>query len=476
MASQAGDDELKVQLTRMQLALRQYVARRCPSTRLPVELWDIIFEQCVPDTPEPSLINAPLNVSQVCRRWRNIALSNTLIWTALTITCRHTETDQALQSLQRVVQIWLNRSRARHLTVSLAQCDSVKSESLVSLLLETVLVHASHLRSLQVRAPEACLFPLEVPHLYLPVLDHLKIESPWPHLTTPDFTIPVDRAPRLRSLAVLDAFFNATHIAVFDYTQLAELVLLPDSRAPPHMFWTADEALDFIAEAPHLKTLRIAIDDFMPRRSTVATAAGLVSLSLEFRDALSGTSGRPARIGAFFSFLDTPNLHHLALCDRGAPNPILWPLSQFLDTWPQDQFLVYLAATPLRSLHLENLPLYETQVIECLQQVPQLTDLVLEAPAVRGSQRNVGDLLLAALTNRSVPLSGTPIASALRSVEFRHCGKRCTEQALISMVDSRIGALQYLRVHRSAIPSKELAARVARWNVVVDVQYDSSST
>jgi hypothetical protein len=87
----------------------------------------------------------------------------------------------------------------------------------------------------------------------------------------------------------------------------------------------------------------------------------------------------------------------------------------------------YLGATSLRALALEYLPLYETQVIECLQRVLQLTELVLKVFARRGSQRNVGDILLRPLTSWIVPPNGVPIALALHSVEFRHCGKRCTE-------------------------------------------------
>jgi hypothetical protein len=461
------------QIAHIQIALRQYVARRCPASRLPVELWDMVFEECVPHPPQPSLVEAPLNVSQVCRRWRNIALSNPVIWSALAVTTtrRHTEHGHALEALHRLIQLWLHRSGTRQLSVSLAQSDEVKSTSSISLLLDAVLAHATHLRSLGVRAPEACLFPLESPALYLPELEHLKIESPWSQPPIPGFQISLDRTPRLSGLAVVHASFDAAHIGGFDYRQLTELTLVPDAQAPPDVFWTADEALAFLAEAPHLQTLRLAINDFMPRRRTLAQADALHSLSLEFRDALTGAPRRHARIGAFFSLLYTPNLQQLTLRDRGAAHTVIWPLYQHLDQWPQAQFLAYLGATPLRALTLEHLPLYETQVIECLQQVPQLRELVLEAPARRGSQRNVGDLLLRALTSWNVPPDGVPIASALRSVEFRHCGKRCTEQALISMVDSRLGALQYLRVHRSALPSQELAARVARWNMVVDVQY-----
>ncbi|KAJ7761108.1 hypothetical protein B0H16DRAFT_1884529 [Mycena metata] len=462
------------QLAQMKNALREYVARRCPASRLPIELWDLIFEECVGDAQEMSLVNAPLNVSQVCRRWRNISLSNPGLWSALAVTPtrHHAEDDYALEALHRVVQLWLRRAVARPLSVSLAQSDSVGSEGPLLLLLDAVLLHAPHLRHLDIRAPEACLIPLDSPALYLPALERLKIESPWPQPLAASITLPLHRAPRLRSFAVLRTSFDAAHVFAFDYTQLTELTLLPDAQAAPEVFWTAEETLTFLAEAPRLRTLRVAVNDYMPHRRTLAHADALQSLTLEFRDALSTLPPRPTRIGAFFSLLYTPNLRHLTLRDRGAAHPAVWPLHQFLDTWPQAQFLAYLSTTQLRALTLEHLPLYETEVIECLQRVPLLTELVLAARAQGGLQRNVGDLLLCALTSRTVPPNGTPIVTALRKVEFRHCGKRCTEQALISMVDSRLGALEYLRVHRSALPSQNLAAQLARWDMVkVDMHY-----
>ncbi|KAJ7187774.1 hypothetical protein C8R46DRAFT_1240969 [Mycena filopes] len=460
--------ELEDQIAHLKNALREYVARRCPASRLPIELWDMIFEECVPATARPSLVDAPLNVSQVCRRWRGIALSNPVIWSALAITTtrRHNEHNDSFQALHRIVQLWLRRSGSRPLSVSLAQSDTVESASTLCLLLESVLQHAPQLRSLEIHAPEACLFPLDSPALCLPALERLKIDSPWPQLATP-FSLPLHCAPRLRNLAVLRASFDAAHLTAFDYTRLTELTLLPDEQAPSDVFWTAEETLTFIAAAPHLRTLRIAVNDFMPHRRTLAHADALVSLTLEFRDALAGAPRRTARIGAFFSLLYTPHLRQLTLRDRGAAPPVLWPLYQFLEAWPQAQFLAYLGTTPqLRALTLAHLPLYETEVIECLQRVPLLTALVLEA--ARGSQRSVGDLLLRALTlTTPIPIVG----AVLRSIEFRGCGKRCTEQALIAMVDSRRGALEYLRVHRSALPSQELAARLVRWDVVVDVHY-----
>ncbi|KAJ7680736.1 hypothetical protein DFH06DRAFT_1315477 [Mycena polygramma] len=451
-----------------QIVLRKHVARCCPARRLPVELWDIIFENCVPSTPGPSLVEAPLNVSQVCRSWRDIALSHSVLWSTLAINtnCSHTEGSYALETLRDIIQLWLGRSVTRLLSVSLTQSGEDKSTGGMSFLLEAVLAHTTNLRGLEVRAPETCLGPLASPALYLPELEHLKIESPWPALSNAAFLLPLDRVPRLRSLAALHISFDAAHISVFDYRQLTELTLLPDVHAPASVCWTADEALTFLADAPKLRTLRVAVSDRSPRRGTFVQADALHSLSLHFYDARFTFPRRHVRIGGFFALLCTPNLQQLAVRDCGLDNPDVWPPEQFLGIWPVKEFLVYLRATQLRVLKLKHLPLYQTQVVECLQQLPQLMELVIEARAHRGMQHSVGDFLLMALTKFQPPADFEPIATALRSVEFRNCGARCREPELLKMFNSRC-ALKYLRLHRAALPSEELVGRIASWNPVV---------
>jgi hypothetical protein len=98
------------------------------------------------------------------------------------------------------------------------------------------------------------------------------------------------------------------------------------------VFWTADEVLTFLAEVPHLHTLHLS----QPMRRTLAQADTLLSLSLEFCDALDGSPRRSPCISAFSSLLYTPNLQHLTLRDHGAANTVIGPSYQFFDKWPQD--------------------------------------------------------------------------------------------------------------------------------------------
>ncbi|KAJ7282838.1 hypothetical protein C8J57DRAFT_1463437 [Mycena rebaudengoi] len=541
--------ELEHQIARVQFALRQYVARHCPASRLPVELWDMIFAACVPDTPAPSLVDAPLSVSQVCRSWRSTVLSNPRLWSALALTTtrRHTERGSALEAFHRLVQLWLARSAARPLFVSLTQSDALKSTlaafSPVPLLLTAVLAHAARIHTLELRIPEVFLFPLEAPDLRLPALEHLKIASPWPHLTAPDLLLPLHVAPRLHTLALRDttAAFPLAH-------HLTTLTFLPAPHTPPPALWTLDDALALLAAAPALHTLHLAVADAMPLRRALAHAPALRDLALEFRDAdaLLHTrphgphTRRPARLGALFSLLYTPHLRRLALrlpdyspfppahTHPFPANPHHHPHHP-LPAWPQAQFLAFLRTAPrLVRLHLARLPLFETEVLAALRCVPRLRELVVEARRGGGAQRSVGDTLVGGMTlgaacaGRGVSCPetdsddedeegegsgdmacGEGVARGLRRVEFRHCGKRCSEEALVRMIESRgagcvcaggadgkaqlgdeaqlgadhpkgtgarHGPLQYVRVHRAAEPSPGLVARVARRGVVLDVR------
>ncbi|KAF7321982.1 hypothetical protein MKEN_00720800 [Mycena kentingensis (nom. inval.)] len=434
------------------MALAPQLPQPTPSSRrveLPIELWDIIFELSGPDAATLSLVHSPLNVSQVSRRWRAIGLSNTALWSTLAVTTtrRHAEDALAFDALYRVVRLWLRRSGTRLLCVSLTHSDNVETARPLDALLESVLRHSCRLRALRVDGPGSALFPLEHPGLCFPALEDLKIDttsSQHPG-AAPEVTVALNYPPRLRSLV---AHASSVQIAAVDCRQLTALDVLGT-------FWTVEETLVFLADAPHMQNLRLSVNGATPNQHPRVEAPSLRSLTLEFDESLSPASLRCSRIGVFFALLHTPNLDHLSIHER--------PVTALpLNSWPHSQFVSFLGRTPLlRSLHLAHLPLYETQIVECLQQIPLLVDLVLEAQ----SQRNVGDLLVNALA--------CGIAAALRSVEFRHCGKRCTEQALIHMVDSRVasGELRYLRVHRSALPSPELVKRVEEWEVVVDVQY-----
>ncbi|KAJ7752719.1 hypothetical protein B0H14DRAFT_2280499, partial [Mycena olivaceomarginata] len=51
-----------------------------PMAHLPVEIASDIFLRCVPTTPRPGPITAPMVFLDICQLWCNIALSTPFLW------------------------------------------------------------------------------------------------------------------------------------------------------------------------------------------------------------------------------------------------------------------------------------------------------------------------------------------------------------------------------------------------------------
>ncbi|KAF4564488.1 hypothetical protein EYR36_002424 [Pleurotus pulmonarius] len=104
------------QLARVRRISRSLALFHRPSTaqRLPAEVLSLIFACATHDSHERSdTLTSPLIVSQVCSRWRRIALSTSLLWTAITVTYPYTTAQR-----QRI-EAWLSRSKAQPLDLLL---------------------------------------------------------------------------------------------------------------------------------------------------------------------------------------------------------------------------------------------------------------------------------------------------------------------------------------------------------------------
>lgn len=98
-----------------------------PVLTLPNEIVSEIFIKALPEepyrsppddaSPSPSGPSCPLLLGQVCRRWRQIALSTPSLWTALDLSLDDKLTNHKNQLC--LLQTWLERSRACPLTISI---------------------------------------------------------------------------------------------------------------------------------------------------------------------------------------------------------------------------------------------------------------------------------------------------------------------------------------------------------------------
>ncbi|KAJ7174044.1 hypothetical protein C8R43DRAFT_976983 [Mycena crocata] len=123
-----------------------------PMTRLPLELSSDIFLRCIADFPVPSADAAPLVFLNVCRAWRDIALSTPALWTAIRVQFpRHPD-------FRELLDLWFSRARFSSLSLSLYADPQTTIEFLdVAALDPTVvaLVHknANRMRHLELYLP-----------------------------------------------------------------------------------------------------------------------------------------------------------------------------------------------------------------------------------------------------------------------------------------------------------------------------------
>ncbi|KAJ7256108.1 hypothetical protein C8J57DRAFT_1075220, partial [Mycena rebaudengoi] len=72
-----------------------------PVLTLPTEITVEIFRHTLPPNPDPSSLEAPLLLGQICQQWREIALNAHELWQSLSFS-KHRSTP--------LLQMWLSRS------------------------------------------------------------------------------------------------------------------------------------------------------------------------------------------------------------------------------------------------------------------------------------------------------------------------------------------------------------------------------
>jgi hypothetical protein len=456
-----------------------------PISKLPVELWEKIFLDCLPEEGEarPCPREAPLILTQICGGWRNIALSSPRLWSTLAIktSARH-ERKQDEEKFKNIVQMWLSRSAACPLSISLTsgtlfQSYRTPSSRLVPIW-DALAPHIGHWKSLDLNVPESSLSTLFTsPPRHLPLLESLKLDV-FPEMQSWQATsFTLESAPRLKRVFFAHVTFDIRSLNI-NYAQLTEMTVLPQAWAKAEMFLTIEECLEILAVAQNLTKCMLCIEDVMPTRSA-SIVSPVKEFHISFRDSdrranLRGVQPhRSIRLGQFFELSTMPMLQTLTVGNF---------VGNFTDsgTWPNNSFVTFLAqsACPLQSIRLAFLPILESELISLLRLTPDLTHLVVEARQGVGAQLSVGDDLLRALA--ICPLSSCDhcLAPCLESIDFRYCGKRCTERAILDMIESRqpsegeqvvrhgtrVSQLKSFSIQMSHRPGEDLSSKVGNWS------------
>ncbi|KAJ7625776.1 hypothetical protein FB45DRAFT_922291 [Roridomyces roridus] len=199
--------------------------------RLPTELCTVIFKLCLQYhgayLAKPSPREAPLLLTHICRRWRDVCLDTPDLWTSIHFTTGSVE----------LLKLWLSRTGDRLLDVTL---NSVHTEKATQLL-ELIMIQAHRLRAIHLRLPRSVFSRVRGP---FPVLERLSI---WPgSRDTAAERIVIGDAPMLREARISALEFHSVHLP---WAQLTTLHFHP---------YPFKGSANPIARCPALVNLRIA--------------------------------------------------------------------------------------------------------------------------------------------------------------------------------------------------------------------------
>ncbi|KAG0706514.1 hypothetical protein DFH29DRAFT_1076953 [Suillus ampliporus] len=307
--------------------------------RMPTEILSQIFHHCLPDFYSlPLLSIAPLLLTRVCRRWREVAIGTPNLWCKLHVSFAprdHWE-QQAL-----CYHSWLKRSRGCpiSLNVSRGGNDLTKLQSLLQ-------PYVDQIASL-------CIDVLDTdqPQLLLenlPALQELIIYIETPE-APPHTAQYISRLPfSLRTLRVIGPCFGLQDIYSFNpvWTHLTNVEIdIYEPDAVPHL----------LQLGPNLSSLVVHM--YASSDETLAlqpsTQTKLQSLCITFED---------AKIHTFPNLLDALSLPNLRVLDV-----------DFVTSWPHEAFMAFLVRS---NCPLENLIFHARIVVPTDEQRAEYVALI----------------------------------------------------------------------------------------------------
>lgn len=257
--------------------------------RLPAEVLCHIFDYCLPDTkhlsPTPDM--APILLTRVCRRWREVAVDMPSLWCRLSIKV-------FLKDWQHnafCYDTWLKRSRGRPLSLALQWQEHVLTE--LQSLLQPYLKHVSSLSILSLENAEK-------PALVLRNLSELqqltiRMVGPFEPALTQFFPC---MPSTLRNLEVIGPLFDLARLDILNS-------VLPHLTNVRINIYNSIACLRLLQLAPNLSSLSIGISFFEIQDLTPFTHTKLQFLRINY--AMGFTNQLPD----FFNALSFPNLRIL---------------------------------------------------------------------------------------------------------------------------------------------------------------------
>lgn len=365
-------DQLSQDRSALDSYLMDHRALLSPARRMPPEVVTEIFMRCLEDGSDPhsssSKNRIPLLLSQICRAWRSVALSTPRLWSSLATT--FTESNQ--MSKAALTEIWLSRSGACPLTLSMLSSEDVFNQ----IVMDMIIPYSRRWKSVDLRLPKSVLGLLnKLPKDSLPLLESLTLRfSPENrHISERRQRITIfESAPRLRRVTLESTLSSLWITPTLPWSQLTHFT----------------------------STVPGAVRDFI---HVMHRCINLEKCHITPSSMVENYIGPPIRLPSLWSLSTNGylwnflyNLTLPALRDF----TFRYDAREYHPFWPHAPFesLLSQAWCPLERFSLINVAMDTREFIACLQLMPSLRELDVEVNA--NLNQYVTDYALARLTYR----------------------------------------------------------------------------
>ncbi|KAJ7447138.1 hypothetical protein B0H11DRAFT_2083460 [Mycena galericulata] len=353
-------DDLTKKRDHLQDFIDAHLALLSPARRLPEDVVAEIFTHALPFNRNSILsgVEAPLLLCHICRAWRGLALATPQLWATLHIVTSSYSTREKLEQVNAAARIWLSRSGALPLSISVVISRSSRLDYDISTLLKTVILFSRRWKNMRFKCfghhsflPFANLSPHDVP-----LLETIHVEG-FHALSSPtDWnTMSFLDTPRLHNVSLK----TVARIFLFPlpWAQLSHLSLHHAGQ-----YLSAEEAHKLLRQCPSLRTFSLAVGSSGPEvAESVYDKTHMEDLQqLIVVDIFQDSTG-------FFENLIIPNLISLEYVASADPDDI------FLFT------PLLVAPNRLQCLRLSIVRSTSTvKILNCLQLVPTLRELRIQ--------------------------------------------------------------------------------------------------
>ena len=131
LESRSKAHQIEVQRAYAAKSIAWYREKNACVTKFPDDIIIEIFEHCLKHSSNSVMSPhcAPLLLTRVCRRWRDLALSTSSLWASVHVVVPHILDAKDIRAFQRkllALEAWLDRSFERTLSISVALDDEVR--------------------------------------------------------------------------------------------------------------------------------------------------------------------------------------------------------------------------------------------------------------------------------------------------------------------------------------------------------------